>query len=563
MVIERVRTRIVSRELDFVAGNQLSAGSLVTGTHADRGTKRTYSTPFTLWAFAALGMGITLLNLKWPVCRNGLDYAKAALDILAHRYDLYAVVRDEAWTGGKPILFSLVAAPIAWAWNANTGVVLASALSTIFFLWTVTLALPRLNALGRVDDTLAPLELIWVALNPLLIYQFWSAYPDSLFAGLVILAFVLTDTIAREPKRDTRWHIVALGVIFFAAIHTKLYGGVLGIACPAYLLIQGKRLLTDSVFLRSKLILATVVFALLAALVVAAKKGSYPLLALTPNAGFNDYLFGLGGSGLTAIVAAARMIAVAALLAFQAALLFLLSGRARKAFAAGPSVFCAVYLLGLIPASGMAYNMRYLLPAFVFLVPALAAGADSLGPTRRRVILGLYAIVAVVSTLNFNVAGVAGSLWPLTSRIFGAQLQPGGLLENLRLSTQIALKKQIDTINAKVPSTNTLYWSSDYYGTATHGLAHALGVKADLNVQYVLEPSDPPESVTSVFLTEFTSFEPTERLSRAPHWATSIPLGNGLFRLDPISVDLVAMPSDHVEPGTPIQLRANIHAGSE
>jgi len=48
-----------------------------------------------------------------------------------------------------------------------------------------------------------PLEFVLVAFNPLVFYQFWSAYPDSLFAGLVMLAFILTDVICRRNRSAT------------------------------------------------------------------------------------------------------------------------------------------------------------------------------------------------------------------------------------------------------------------------------------------------------------------------------------------------------------------------
>jgi len=42
---------------------------------------------------------------------------------------------------------------------------------------------------------------------------------------------------ATDLERDTRWHIFGLGVTIYVAIHTKLYGAVLLLACPLYLLV--------------------------------------------------------------------------------------------------------------------------------------------------------------------------------------------------------------------------------------------------------------------------------------------------------------------------------------
>src|SRR5229473_1539557 len=189
----------------------------------------------TLWIFLAAGTFFTLANLGLPIARNALCYAKAALGIIGHHFNLFAIAHDRAWTSGKPIFFSAFAAPFVWLFGANAGTIIASALGTAFFLWMVALALPRLNRLSGLDSSLIPLEFVLVASNPLVLYQFWSAYPDSLFAGLVMLAFILADVIATEPERDTRWHILGVGVTVYVAIHTKLYGAVLLLTCPLYL----------------------------------------------------------------------------------------------------------------------------------------------------------------------------------------------------------------------------------------------------------------------------------------------------------------------------------------
>ena len=65
----------------------------------------------TLLAFVALGGLFSLLNLHLPIARNALCYAKAALEISEHHFNLFAVVGDREWSAGKPIFFALLAAP--------------------------------------------------------------------------------------------------------------------------------------------------------------------------------------------------------------------------------------------------------------------------------------------------------------------------------------------------------------------------------------------------------------------------------------------------------------------
>jgi hypothetical protein len=61
-----------------------------------------------------------------------------------------------------------------------------------------------------------------------------------------------------------------------------------------------------------------------------------------------------------------------------------------------------------------------------------------------------------------------------------------------------------------------------------------------------------------VFLTEFTSYPPRKRLSQTPGWATAQSLGYGLFRLDPISAELVSVNGNYVAASSPIELQARV-----
>jgi hypothetical protein len=187
--------------------------------------------------------------------------------------------------------------------------------------------------------------------------------------------------------------------------------------------------------------------------------------------------------------------------------------------------------LGLLTFPGTSYNMRYYLPAFLFIAPPLAAGAASLGMMARRAVLGIYGVIAVLFVLTFNFAPMQRSLGPVVTRVW-KHLPPNMWLDNLRLPVQMAIRGQINQINAQVPDGSVLYWSSSYYKTATHGLAEHLGVKKGLDIRYVLQDTDVPPSPTPIFLTEFTATEPVSKLWQPPAWAKVTPLGQGLFRLD-------------------------------
>ena len=516
----------------------------------------------TLLAFVALGGLFSLLNLHLPIARNALCYAKAALEISEHHFNLFAVVGDREWSAGKPIFFALLAAPFVRLVGASAATVAASSVGTAFFLWMTVFTLTRLNRRSGLDPEIKPVQLALVALNPLVLYQFWSAYPDSLFAGLVLLAFNITDRIAVSPERDTRWQMLALGVTIDVAIHTKLYGAVLILACPLYLLLHGHELIACSSHRRSKLAILCMVFAALAADLGTAALGMNPLLDFADGAGFGGYKSGLVDAGSRDIRGALSMLGFAVLLVFQVTLPFLGTQAARRAWRLAPALFAAIYLAGLLPFPSTNYNMRYFLPALPFLAVPVAAGITSLAPLARRTVLAAFGTLAVLLVLIYNVAEVEERVQPLLSAVAapGARLSVwlDDWLDNLRLPSQIELMRQIQAVNTGVPRGSVLYWASDYNKTASHGLAEQLGVVTGLDVRYVLHPTAVKATTVPVFLTEFTSYPPRERLSQTPSWATAQSLGHGVFRLDPISVELVSASGDYVAAPSPIELQARV-----
>ena len=516
----------------------------------------------TLVAFVALGILLTVLNLQLPIARNSLCYAKAALEISEHHFNVFAVVHDRALSSGKPILFALLAAPFVRPLGAGTATLVVSSVGTAFFLWMTAITLARLNRSRGLDPALAPFELAFVALNPLVLYQFWSAYPDSLFAALVLLAFNITDHIAVNPQRDTRWQILALGVTLDVAIHAKLFGAVLMPACLLYLAMHGRTLIACSSHRLSKLAILCLVFAALTADLGAAALGMNPLLDFADGGGVGGYKSGLADAGSRDIGGALAMLGFTVLLVFQVALPFLGTQAARRAWRLAPAAFALIYLLFLLPFPATNYNMRYFLPVFPFLAVPVAAGVMSLAPLARRTVLAGFGTLATLLVLIFNVAEVEQRLQPVLSVVVAPQgrlgVWMGDWLDNLRLPSLIELKKQIQAVNTNVPPGGVLYWASDYNKFASHGLAEHLGVKPGLDIRYVLHSAAIKAATEPVFLTEFTSYPPRDQLSQTPGWATAQSLGHGVFRLDPISVELVSIPGDYLAAPSPIELQARV-----
>lgn len=525
------------------------------------GTVRAADQEQRLWlvfsVILCVGALITLLNLDLPIIRNAFSYAKAALSIVDNHFNLVAVVKDPTWSAGKPVFFSILAAPLVAAFGANTGTVITSSLGTAFFLWMTALFLLRLNRRTGLSPSLVPLAFALVTFNPLVIYQFWSAYPDSLFAGLVLLAWILVDIVATEPQRDTRWHIVGLGLTLYVAIHTKLYGAILAPACALYLLMHWRGLI-HGVHRVSKLAMLAAIPLILAAVLLLAKLQLNPFLQLEARSGYDSSIWGLLQNRSGMIVGSVRLLGFAVLLLFHAALFFMVRSAAWSVWLLPPTVFAAVYLLGLLTFSGTQYNLRYFLPVLPFLGIPLAAGAYSMSSSARRIVLGVYGAIALCLILDFNLLPVHRLLQPIVPQLTAeGKVSP---LDNFRLPEQVKLKQQIDWTNATVPSGAVLYWASDYNDTATHGLGRHLGFKDSLNIRYVLAPAKVPVQRHSVFLTGLqvtrTALTAIDHISDPPDWAIPVDLGSGLFRLDPFFVECTSETASAAASGLRLRLTA-------
>jgi preprotein translocase subunit SecG len=300
------------------------------------------------------------------------------------------------------------------------------------------------------------------------------------------------------------------------------------------------------------------VWCILIGVLILSKLGYNPLLILDAGAGFGDYAALFRISAAKHVLDSVQMLCFSFFFVFHIALAFLCKKEAWSLRCAAPVVFIGLYIIGLLPFQGTGSNMRYFLPVLPFVASALVLGASAASPLTRRAVVFGYSVVGLVLVLSFNVAWAENLTKETITRASSKYPDIARWLDNLRMPVHIALKAQIDIINRNVPDGSVLYWSSDYYKTATHGLAYHLGVKKTVEVRYVLEPSDPQVSSRPVFLTEFTSASPPSDLWRAPRWATAVSYGSGLFRLDPASIHLTNWSGDFVAAGESLKVEASV-----
>ena len=516
---------------------------------------------------AILGAGLLFLvfNADLPIVRNSWVYAKAALNIIEHSFNPLPVIADPNLSHGKPIAFSLLSVPFVSVLGVNAGVKIASFLGTAFFLCVAYFFFVRLNRHAGIDRRFIPLELVLLFFSPLLFYQFWSAYPDSLFAGEVLLAFVLIDIIVIEHKRDTRALILLLGILIYAAILTKLYGMILGIAVPVYGILHLRSFLRQSAYVRSKIALFVVVFSGLGLAVVLARLGRNPTLDFAVDftsgggSGYSGYVTGLTDPSGEELISSIIIFIFALVLSFHFSLLFLLRGRALKSgsrpgWLLPPTCFGGLFLLGLLPFPGTDYNMRFFIPVFAFVVVAIVKGMLSTKKGLRRGILLAYVGAASFLTLNYNLEPVYLHFLSFNEEVAEPLLDRHRRLDNLRIDQHLGFAKGIEEINGVVESGGVLYWASAYYGTATHGVIEELGVRDEIEMRYLRGPSEIPSSEKTVYLAALGGVSELEdRFSIDA-------LGRGIFRLVPLKVELTRPARDAFDPGEPVPLVASASA---
>lgn len=519
-----------------------------------------------------LGTGLVLLvsNAGLPIVRNSLVYANVSLNIIEHGFNPLPVIADTNLSFGKPMAFSFLSAPFVSALGVNIGLKTTSFLGAAFFLCTAYFFFVRLNRRIGIEARFIPLELALLFFNPLVFYQFWSAYPDGLFAGEVLLAFVLTDVIVIEHKRDTRPLILLLGIVIYAAILTKYYGMILCIACPAYIFLHSRLFFKQSSYVVSKSALLAGVFYGLGAVIVLAMQGRNPTLNFAADmrigGGYSEYMSALTNMSLGMMSNALITLIFALVLNFNFILFFSLKRYGNPKRYAAPVCFGGLFLLGLLPFPATYYNMRLFLPLFPFVVVVLANGIQVMNKgALRKGLLIAYVSVTGFLILNYNVGPLYEALLPLNEKI--EQVVNKDLrLDNLRINQHLELLKKIDQINRVIGPGDRLYWVSAYYGTATQGVIERLGIRSDIEVQYIRKRNSPITTEKTAYITEYRCPWFRFVLRRLSGRFTVSFLGEGTFRLVPLRATIkISGPKKNslFDVGETVLLKANVSTPPE
>jgi len=447
------------------------------------------------FALGVLGVALTLLNLEQPFVRNDLVYASAAKHVIESGYDPRPVVADSALSHDKPIGFAWLGSPlVAWL-GTHPGLRTLSLLGTLFFLWATLGFLKAFDPFGQTDRERA-VALLVTGLNPIVAYQFWSAHPDSLFAGMVLVAWTLVVRLVDEPERAPLRRAAGLGLLCAGGLIVKNYALILLGSVPLYVLFHLRVLLARPE--RPRRMLWGVAVAMLAAAVFAflGWKGLNPLVRLTGEGG------GAGQYGQDALLKSAGgtllQIAVFAIVNLHVALLFVPRRRSvNRRVVAGVFAFAVPYVVGLMDFPTTYYNMRYFLPLLPIIALLAVEGWRRASPSTRRLAAGAHAMLALTLIVIFGVARVYRVVGPsIPPLVFEPGYGKQGLLDNLRMSAHLARADELARVNAEVEPGGVLYMvNCGYYHDATHGVYEAAGlIRGDIQTRYVdsdaLQPTE-------------------------------------------------------------------------
>ncbi|HYB70142.1 MAG TPA: hypothetical protein VEH80_05715 [Candidatus Bathyarchaeia archaeon] len=427
-----------------------------------------------------------LVNLGQPLVRNGLVYARVTQHIIAHHYNPHWVVADSRLSYDKPILFGWLAAPLVARFGTQIGLMLASTLGTLALI-AATLQLVRTFAPAPDDGRLRARALLFGLLSPLLVYQTWSAHPDSLEVALTLSAVAQVAGMLEEPQVAPGYRSLLLFATIEAGVLLKNYGLILLFALPAAFAPELLRCWRagQHALLRG----LGGAWLAVAALAVLAFAGLNPL----------DHIHGEGGgldqygqanvlqTTLGAVIALALTLGLCLHVALPAALV----GRAAPYRIRSLLVFLGVYVAGLLPFPSAYYNMRYFLPAVPIVGLRAAIGLEGIG---RRTALSMtagFVVVALLLVALFNV----GPLYALAAP-FLPELRPRadlpGMLDNLRMGLHREQRQWLDELDRALPAGAVVYMVGfSYYGDAQWGVYEQSGkIRPDLTTRYVRQLSD-------------------------------------------------------------------------
>ncbi|MBF0370570.1 MAG: hypothetical protein HQL52_14045 [Magnetococcales bacterium] len=427
------------------------------------------------WAFVLvmvlLGAWFSWLHQDYPNVRNSLLYSEISLAANA-----YGPLSQETLerASNKPMGFSILAAPLVQWLGSDPGLKVASVIGTTFYGVVSLLFLIRM--VGREEafsEQVVRLGIILTLFNPLLLYQFVSAYPDTLFAGLFLLALLLADrSLSREASL---WHGTGFAGITLASVWIKHHGFVL-IPIFIWLLIARRETLQwQWQQHRARFWQGVIPFLLLLIFLLAAHKGLLPTFNMSKNQG--NFLSGKDRLEILGDNLENLGLYLSITLGLLTPLLLRRPPRAWRQSWQWPGVVI-IFTLPLLFYHGAIYNSRYYLPIAPLLAWWVAGGLARFKPRTQNILLAGFLFCNGFTIVYYDFPEAHQLLQPHLSL---------PEMDNLRLATEQPREKEnLDLIKALAPAhDNTLIFLSRYYwGKAARAWERAGLFPDNLTIHY-------------------------------------------------------------------------------
>ena len=418
-------------------------------------------------AFIMLGGLFVWLYLDMVIVRNSILYAGIAQAISEH-----GLFSAHEYARNKPLGFSVVSWPLTALFSATTGLKVSSFLWTALWSITTLLVLRRLAARLEASDIQLKLAVFIALFNPLIVYQFISAYPDTLFASVFILSVLFIDQSLSRQGRIVD-SVMAAGLILLC-IWVKHHGFVLLPIMVALAWLHR----VDIVWLwnnkKPHLLVFLLTMSLVLVVLALAQAGMLSLF----NLGHNVDNFTQGDSRLDIFQNNLNNFAIWLVISFGVLIPFLMSWQSflKQHFLL---LIVTIFILPVLFYAGSRYNIRY----FIAITPLLAwviAGQLSILSSKTRMIwLVLFVLSNTFTILYYNHVGfnhIIRSVIALPK------------LDNLRLvNEQQKAQENLQKIRQYAADyDNNLIYVSRYYGKGTFHIWEKDGVfPKNLNIYYI------------------------------------------------------------------------------
>lgn len=431
--------------------------------------------------------GLLLINQygDYPIVRNSLIYAATIQGI-----NDTSLWQASEFAQNKPLGFAIFSLPFSYLWGENLGLKISSWLATLAFglvsiLFIKLLANlyntfetngPKTNHSDRIDIKNNPVAIavLLSLLNPLVFYQFISAYPDTLFAALFLAALISFFYLLRA-NGNIIYSPLSMALIL-AAVWVKHHGLIL---IPTLLLM--------AIYLRKDLLIqwqqqskrvkfSILLFLLLIAILNDAHQGEIALFNMAQNQ--SNFL---GGNDRLAIIwNNSNNFLLFCFLSFNLLTPLLFWGIFKKTSYGLVLPLLLLFILPILYYRGAQYNIRYFIPIIPLLAWLIALQMRTWSIFLRRISISLFILSSLLVSTYYHHLGF---------KQWSQQYISLPNIDNLRLLTeQVPEREHLADIRQYAQQyQNNLIYFSDYYEQGIFGVWQKAGLlPPELNIYYFM-----------------------------------------------------------------------------